>query len=545
MRHFLFLIITLVIITLMADKTAYAETRVALIIGNGKYNKNIGALANPPNDARLMTNTLRSLDFEVIEVINSSQFAMKKAISAFGKRLDAAGKDGVGLFYYAGHGVQVKGANYLIPVDAPIETEGDVDLYAVNANAVLRMMEFSGARLSFVILDACRNNPFARGFRSASRGLARLEAPQGSLVAYATAPGNVAADGTGSNSPYTKALVKGLLSGQPVERMFREVRNDVMRETKKKQTPWESSSLTGGDFYFNQGKEALRRDPSTPSQQPAAADKETVFWQSIQNSSDPKMFEAYLSQYPNGAFALLARVKTNALKAAHVAKLTSPEPSFTVSPLDEEMVASKAANVRALPTVRGEKVARLSAGSRVNVTGKTNLEGANWFRVALARGKTGFVFAPLLKELPEFKPPPKVANVPSSIPLDMSEQKQYQLARNFLLKGEYEQAGVAMKEFIRRYPVGPLSNNARYWLGETLYVRSDYVKAAEIFLETYQRNPNGSKAPDVLLKLGMSMAKLGKGVEACVTFSKIVKDFPLASARLLTLVTQEQGRNSC
>ncbi|MBL6959397.1 MAG: caspase family protein, partial [Rhodospirillales bacterium] len=256
---------------------AVAEKRVALIIGNGKYPRTIGALKNPPNDARLMAKTLRRLNFEVIETIDGSEKAMKKAIRAFGKRLDVAGKDGVGLFYYAGHGVQVKGLNYLIPIDAEIETEGDVDLSAINANSVLRMMEFSGSRLSFVILDACRNNPFARGFRSSSKGLARLEAPKGSLVAYATAPGNVAADGRGTNSPYTTALVRGLLSGQPVERMFREVRNTVMRTTREKQTPWESSSLTGGDFYFSPPKKTLTQTQTAaltpgPETKPAAPD---------------------------------------------------------------------------------------------------------------------------------------------------------------------------------------------------------------------------------------------------------------------------------
>ena len=254
-----------VLAVMLVSGQALAEKRIALVIGNGDYA--FSPLPNPKNDAKLMARTLRGLDFEVIETLDADQKAMKTSIKAFGKKLDTAGREGVGLFFYAGHGVQVKGANYLIPTDAQIETEGDVDIDAINAQSVLSMMEFSGARLSFVIMDACRDNPFKRSFRSGSRGLAKMEAPTGSLIAYATAPGDVAADGTGANSPYTMALSRMMNTpGLPVERMFREVRNSVRKETNNKQTPWESSSLVGGDFYFKGGasSESTSLVPATP-----------------------------------------------------------------------------------------------------------------------------------------------------------------------------------------------------------------------------------------------------------------------------------------
>lgn len=235
-----------------AQPPAYGGTehRVALVIGNGNY-KSASALRNPPNDAKLMARTLRGLGFKVIEEIDATQKQMKRAVRTFIDTVERGGGDSVALFYYAGHGVQVSGRNYLIPVDARIDGEADVDIESVEANSILRAMEFARARVNFVILDACRNNPFARSFRSSARGLARMDSPKGSLIAYATSPGDVAADGTGENSPYTLALTTAMTDRVPVERMFRDVRNKVMAVTADKQVPWESSSLIGGDFYFS------------------------------------------------------------------------------------------------------------------------------------------------------------------------------------------------------------------------------------------------------------------------------------------------------
>lgn len=227
---------------------AGTDSRVALVIGNGAYHD--APLRNPGNDARLMAATLRELGFEVTLLLDAGQTQMKRAIQDFGDRLDESSEDSVGLFYFSGHGAQVKGVNYLLPVGARIRDESDVEIEAVDAGWVLNKMEFARNGLNIVILDACRNNPFERSFRSAARGLARMEAPRGTLVAYATAPGDVAYDGDGQNSPYTAALTAAMRQpGHKVEDTFKLVRLSVMDATEERQVPWESSSLTG-DFYF-------------------------------------------------------------------------------------------------------------------------------------------------------------------------------------------------------------------------------------------------------------------------------------------------------
>jgi formylglycine-generating enzyme required for sulfatase activity len=222
-----------------------SEPRLALVIGNGAYES--APLRNPVNDARAIANELIGLGFTVTEKENLDQKEMKREIQAFGQKLI---KGGVGLFYYAGHGMQVNGRNYLIPVGARIEHEKHVEYEGVDAGSVLSEMEFARNRLNIVILDACRDNPFARSFRSGIQGLASLNAPTGTLIGYATAPGSVANDGPGENGTYTAELIKAIQKpGLRIEDVFKQVRSAVRESTQGKQIPWESSSLEG-DFYF-------------------------------------------------------------------------------------------------------------------------------------------------------------------------------------------------------------------------------------------------------------------------------------------------------
>ena len=222
--------------------------RIALVIGNADYV--ISPLENPVNDSSLIARTLRKVGFEVLELENADQKSMKIAIKQFGKKLNDAGKDAVGLFFFSGHGAQTNGTNYMIPVTAEISSEADLDIEAVSANNVLSQMEYANNGLNIVILDACRNNPFSKSFRSSSKGLAVMDAPQGSILAYATSPGNVAYDGEGRNSPYTKALAKQILEPNlQIEEVFKRVRISVVKETGNEQVPWEASSLMG-NFYF-------------------------------------------------------------------------------------------------------------------------------------------------------------------------------------------------------------------------------------------------------------------------------------------------------
>jgi formylglycine-generating enzyme required for sulfatase activity len=233
------------------------ESRVALVIGNSAYRDS--PLNNPVNDARAVARALTGLGFAVTLKENQDQKAMAEAIRDFGERLKRHG--GVGLFYYAGHGVQAGGRNFLIPVDAVIKAEDEVAYNSIDANLVLDKMDSAKNRLNLMILDACRNNPFARRFRSLSRGLAQMDAPSGTLIAFATAPGMEAADGDGQNGLYTQHLLRHITTpGMPVEQMFKQVRVGVTRDTQDKQVPWESSSLKG-DFYFNPGDKTSTVQP--------------------------------------------------------------------------------------------------------------------------------------------------------------------------------------------------------------------------------------------------------------------------------------------
>jgi len=236
------------------------EKRVALVIGNGAYDTS--PLKNPVNDAQDIANTLSSLGFEVIHLENADKRTMVEAMNDFGRKLRAAK---VGLFYYAGHGMQVNGINYLIPIKANITAESDVEFESVDANRLLAKMEDAESEINIVILDACRDNPFARSFRSSSRGLAIMDAPKGSFIAFATAPGSTASDGEGRNGLFTSHLLRNMTAtDQPIESVMKEVRKGVINDTGNKQIPWQSSSLTG-DFFFVPGSGAATSSPAAAS----------------------------------------------------------------------------------------------------------------------------------------------------------------------------------------------------------------------------------------------------------------------------------------
>jgi Caspase domain len=229
----------------MGLSSSNSERRVALVIGNSRYEA--APLRNPVNDANLMTATLRELGFDVISRTDVNLREMQLAVREFSRKIQ---NGSVGLFYYAGHGMQSAGRNFLIPVGAQIEVEGDVVLEGLDLNSVLEQMGMAQNRLNIVILDACRNNPFTRSFRSASQGLAQVNAPAGTFIAYATAPGQTASDGKGQNGLYTQELIANLRSpGLPIEEVFKRVRVQVKQKSSGVQIPWDASSLEGA-FYF-------------------------------------------------------------------------------------------------------------------------------------------------------------------------------------------------------------------------------------------------------------------------------------------------------
>lgn len=250
------------------DAQALTESRVALIIGNSTYLT--GPLKNPVNDARAMALALESSGFEVIlreNVLNQND--MKKVVREFGMKLKTGG---TALFYYSGHGMQVNGYNYLIPTQAVMNIEQEIEYEALDMGFILAYMESAKSNVNIVILDACRNNPFARSFRDTKQGLSSMVAPTGTLIAYSTAPGSVASDGEDDHGRYTQALLTRMQQrGVKVEDVFKGVRADVLEISQGEQTPWESSSLVG-DFYFHK---PLGTAPATAEFQPVYTPGET------------------------------------------------------------------------------------------------------------------------------------------------------------------------------------------------------------------------------------------------------------------------------
>jgi hypothetical protein len=254
-----------------------ADKRIALVIGNSRY-QNVAPLNNPGNDATLMAETLRSVGFALVgnrAQLDLDKPAFDRSVQDFGDQLTGAD---VALFYYSGHGMQIRGANYLVPISANPTKEADVDFQMVDVAVVLRQMEGSGTKLNIVVLDACRNNPLvSRGLRDTGSGLAQIHGAEGTLISFATQPGNVAQDGTGNNSPFTAALAQMIRQpGLEVLQTFNQVGLKVMRATGGSQIPWTSSSPIDGSFYFADSPSSQvistqqQPSPASPPPQPVA-----------------------------------------------------------------------------------------------------------------------------------------------------------------------------------------------------------------------------------------------------------------------------------
>ncbi|MHA7774132.1 caspase family protein [Roseibium sp. M-1] len=294
---------------------ATAEPRLALVVGNGAYDA-VMPLDNPVNDARLMADVLRKVGFEVTLVTDTQQNDLVQAISRFGSSLRAAGVDATGLFYYAGHGVQSFGTNYLLPVDIELQDAADLSLVGVPAQAVLRQMFSARNRTNIVILDACRNNPFDAVPDLSDNGLAEMKAPRGTFLAYSTAPGEIALDGTGGNSPFTEALARNLVTpGVPIEALFKSVRVDVLKQTGSQQTPWDTSSLTS-DFQF------VRAEAPSPIEV-----QERQLWESVKLSKDPLQVLLFLRANPDSIYAGEARELMSKLMAKETQPTTEADAS--------------------------------------------------------------------------------------------------------------------------------------------------------------------------------------------------------------------------
>lgn len=306
---------------------AAGEQRVALVIGNSGYADS--PLRNPVNDARAMAQALQRLGFTVIKRENLKAKEIGPALREFRSRLSAGA---TALFFYAGHGLQVKGVNYLPTVDAEIDAEEDVPTQSLNVNAVFDLMEEAKTRVNLVLLDACRNNPFTRRFRSAAGGLAKVDAASGTLISFATRPGSVAADGEGANGLYTEHLLRHMNeAGVPIEQVLKRVGSGVKLASKGRQEPW-SEGLIEGEFYF--------RAPASvgaPAAVPAAvqavdpAALEIELWNSVKDSRSADELKAYLDQYPSGRFAAVAKARLRVLAAPPAAQVASAAPSVAAT----------------------------------------------------------------------------------------------------------------------------------------------------------------------------------------------------------------------
>jgi Caspase domain/Putative peptidoglycan binding domain len=323
------IILSLFLILVSAD-AALADKRVAFVVGNGAY-KNVAQLPNPPIDAKAMAATLRNVGFEVIEGTNLTRDTMTAKLLDFGKK--AQGAD-IAVFYYAGHGIAISGTNYLLPIDADIKSEMDVKLgAAINIDLTLDQT-MGDAKVKLVFLDACRDNPFAAKIKanatrsvSVGQGLAEMKSGEGTLIAFATGPGQTALDGQeGTNSPFTRALIAHITEpGIEIQQAMTEVRAQVSDETSKGQLPWGHTNLTGS-VYLNP---AAPPPPTAPAAAAAAApavastapnsDVELEFWRSVKDSNKSEELNAYLSSYPNGKFRSLAQARIAALDNGTVA----------------------------------------------------------------------------------------------------------------------------------------------------------------------------------------------------------------------------------
>ncbi len=311
-----------------ANPAAKAENRVALVIGNGAY-RHAPALDNPARDARAVAASLDRLGFEVVKGIDLDHRALVETVHAFARKVTGAD---VAAFYYAGHGIQADGRNYLVPVDADLGHEADLAFETLDVERVLAHA-MRGAKVRLVLLDACRDNPLARSLasrvgptRSAGigRGLAKIENARGTLIAFATEPGNVAYDGAGDHSPFTEALLRHIETpGTEINVVMTRVRRDVFEETDKRQLPWVNVSLTS-EFYLKAADAAPGPLSGAKPQAPAVAtaapggtdiawQRERTFWASVERGGTAGEYHAYLAAFPDGHFRAIAESRLAAL----------------------------------------------------------------------------------------------------------------------------------------------------------------------------------------------------------------------------------------
>lgn len=399
---------------LLSTLAAQADRRVAFVLGNGDY-RAVMPLPNPTIDSAAMAAKLRNVGFEVVEGTNLTREGMTAKLIEFGRK--AQGAD-IAVFFYAGHGIAVNGVNYLLPVDADLKSEMDVRLgAAIDVDTTLDQT-MGDAKVKLVFLDACRDNPFAERIRSAARtrsvtvgnGLAEMKSGEGTLIAFATGPGQTALDGSaGGNSPFTRALLEHVATpGIEIQQAMTRVRAQVNEETRKQQLPWGHTNLIG-DVYLNPAADTAAASTSpgpavaTAAAGPVSSEVELEFWRSIRDSSKVEEFDAYLTNFPNGQFRSIALARIASLKA------TPPKPEKTLAAGVDPAVATAEASqltedrLGLKQAQRRDVQRRLTGlGFDVSATGNFGAETRGVIRrwqAARGYAETGFLNAPQYKAL--------------------------------------------------------------------------------------------------------------------------------------------------
>ena len=412
-----------------------AERRVALVIGNSAY-RNVAPLDNPMRDADGVASALHKDGFDLVggrAQINLDKHGMEEAIRSFGRSLKSGA---VGLFYYSGHGLEVGGHNYLIPVDGDPQELSDVDFELVDVDLLLKQVRNANNRLTMIVLDACRINPFGnRGLRALGTGLAEIrDRPSGTIISYATAPGKVAADGArGTHSPYTSAFIEGVQKpGLNVLDVFNWVASEVDTRTKGEQQPWLGMSPFHGQFFFiPPGSTVTITTPPGPA---SSEGPEMMLWSSVKDARNPALLQAYLDQFPKGTFAGAAKIMIEELKRSQMAALPKPEATppgpaeAAIEEIEGAYITTKHANIREKPLADARLIKSLAPGVALTVTGR--VKDSDWYRVAS-----------LDKKVHGFLPGNAIQDVGAA------EEADWQR-----VKDTKQSAMVA--DFLRRYPAG-------------------------------------------------------------------------------------------
>ena len=391
--------IALHVAILAASSPAPAGERIALVIGNGGYD-HATALAHVGSDTAVMADTLRSLDFDVEALSDLDRPSMQEHIEAFGRRIDQAGKETIGLLFYAGHGFQLEGSNYLLPVDAKIADTGDIGDATINLDLALAEIAFATNDHKLVILDIPASLAFGQDI-GARPGLAAIDAPVGTLVAYGALPG-ISDRNPPHQGLYPLALANVMAKpGLMVEQVFQEVRLNVVEATDGLQIPWESSALISPIYLAGPPEEddpaPITRSLGEGITPFAGVDPRTVdlvFWTSIKDSADPADFADYLNSFPDGVFRTLAERRLDDLAGVDAASLAERGPAMRIEDLDERLITQKRANVRATPSSTAVIVATIEPNQTVEVTG--DVVDSDWVRVSLGADIEAFIWEPLL-----------------------------------------------------------------------------------------------------------------------------------------------------